>query len=254
MWVAVETGDVGVEFIAGLSPTCTSRASWTTKRTITVKHVKNLEHRIHHTPTNKCKSYIDVQMCADHSLQWFTFELNDTNNRPSTSSSSGCIATVNDGLWATLGETSESFHSLPLEFPQRLFTLLLFLRYLGDDPGEDAEGVELADNAEGVPPDSCWAFGVMLTGWISSLGSILWLSSTSTRSPRAWLPLIQGTYSLSFLEFADIMGFRTSLVGLGAETGTVRSFGLLVEKKKKKEVMHVYQNDKSCNDILVMFW
>lgn len=193
-------------------------------------------------------------MCADQSLQLFTFELNDTNNRPSTSSSSGCIATVNDGLWATLGEAVESFHSLPLEFPQRLFTLLLFLRYLGDDPGEDTEGVELADNAEGVPPDSCWAFGVMLTGWISSLGSTLGLSSTSTRSPRAWLPLIQGTYSLFLLEFVDIMGFRTSLVGLGAETGTVRSFGLLVEKKKKRLSMYIIMTKAAMIFWIFMCW
>lgn len=145
-----------------------------------------------------CSSSFSAVICS------FTFEVNDTNSRPSTSSSSGCIATVNDGLWTTVGEAAAGFHSFPREFAQRLLILFFLLRYSGDDPGVDIVGV--LDIPLGV---TC--LGVTLTAGVSSLGSTSGGFWTSTSSPRACLPLKQGTYGSSWAA-VDIMGFRTSLV------------------------------------------
>lgn len=141
-----------------------------------------------------------------------TFEVNDTNSRPSTSSSSGCIATVNDGLWCTVGEAAGAFHILPREFAQRLLIFFLFLRDLGDDPGVDFEEIGVVD----------------IAAWLSSLCSTSGRCWTSTSSPRACFPLIQGTKGSSLVEEVDIMGFRTSLVScsLEREAGTVGFFAL----------------------------
>lgn len=76
----------------------------------------------------KHKSLGDMEISRVQSIQCFTFEVNDTNSRPSTSSSSGCIATVNDGLSNTVGGAATAFHSLPREFAQRLFILFFLLR------------------------------------------------------------------------------------------------------------------------------
>lgn len=150
-----------------------------------------------------------------------TFEIKDTNNRPSTSSSSGCIATVNDGLWATVGEGAAAFQSLPREFPQRLLILFLFLWYLGDDPGVDAVELGVTDVAVGAALQPRCASGVLLTSLVSSLGFTHGRSWTSTSSPRACLPLMQGTYGSFLPAVVDMMGFRTSRVTCGGVTATV---------------------------------
>lgn len=105
-----------------------------------------------------------------------------------------------------MGEAVAAFHSLPREFAQRLLILFPLLRYLGDDPGVDAVGVGVMDIAVGVSLKRFCASGVTLTAWVSSLGS------TSTSSPRACLPLMQGTYGSFLLAVVDIIGFRTSRV------------------------------------------
>lgn len=173
--------------------------------------------------THQCEVSI---LCSD--LKYFTFEVNDTNSRPSTSSSSGCIATVNDGLWTTAGEESTAFQSLPREFAQRLFTLFFFL--WGDDPGVDLEDAGLTDFALGVVCtfEPCCASGVTLMLSFSSLGSISGRFWTSTSSPSACLPLIQGTYESSLPAGLDIMGFSTNLVSctFDTETGTMWFFVL----------------------------
>lgn len=146
-------------------------------------------------------------MCVNQSQQLFTLESNEAKTRPSTSSSSGCVPRVNEGRWDCSGEP----------FPQREFTLLLFLPHLGDDPAKDATGVELAtgvDAATGVPPATP-------TGRASFVSTPSFsLSSTRTSSPRAWLPLTQGTYSSFVLDLVDMMGLSTSLVWLGEVTGS----------------------------------
>lgn len=138
--------------------------------------------------------------------------MNDTNSRPSTSSSSGCIATVNDGLWTTVGEAEVAFHSLPREFTQRLLILFLLLRYPGDEPGVDIEDVGVKDVALGVTVVHFCMLGVTPTQWFSSLASTSGRFWTTTSSPRACLPLPHRTYGSFFLEGVNIMGFRTSLV------------------------------------------
>lgn len=118
-------------------------------------------------------------------LRYFTLEVNETNSRPSTSSSSGCKATASDGLRTTLGEAvvaaaALAFHSFPRELAQRLLIFFFFLRSHGD-----AFGVDVVEVGEVVD----MAFGV----WSSSVGSTGGRFSTSTSSPRACLPLMQGT-------------------------------------------------------------
>lgn len=150
-----------------------------------------------------------------------TFEIKDTNNRPSTSSSSGCIATVNDGLWTTVGEGVAAFQSLPREFAQRLLILFLFLWHLGDDPGVDAVEVGVTDVSVGADLQPRCASGVLLTSLVSSLCFTHGCSWTSTSSPRACLPRMQGTYGSFLPAVVDIMGFRTSRVTCGGVTAAV---------------------------------
>ncbi len=141
-------------------------------------------------PLETCR-HVQIILCSN--LQYITFEVNDTNSRPSTSSSSGCIPTVNDGLWTTVGEAAAAFHSLPREFAQRLFILFLLLRYPGDDSGVDAGEVGVMDIALGVTLRPCCTLGVTQMLWVSSLGSTSGRFWTSTSSPSACFPLIQGT-------------------------------------------------------------
>lgn len=142
----------------------------------------------------------------------FTFEVNDTNSRPSTSSSSGCIATVNDGLWNTVGEAAAAFHSLPLELVQRLLIFFLLLWFPGDDPwiGVEVAGV-LVIAVKGSSMGSSVGFSV------GSTSGRFW---TSTSSPRECLPLKQGIYGSSPVE-GDMMGFRTSRVTCSFEKAEV---------------------------------
>ena len=156
-----------------------------------------------------------------------TFEVNDTNSRPSTSSSSGCIATVNDGLWTTVGEAAAAFHSLPLELPQRLLIFLFLLRYWGDDLGVDAE-------EEGVLEVALGNFHTSKTGCFSGVTQLALVSFVSTRgrfwtstsSPSACLPLIQGTYCSPVLAGLDIIGFNTGLVSCALDKEAASLFVL----------------------------
>lgn len=150
----------------------------------------------------------NMSMCSEHHFQCFTFEVNDTNSRPSISSISGCIAPVSDGLRTTVEEAAAVLHSLPRKFDQRLFIFFLLLQNRGDDPGVDVEELAVTDLALGdihtFKP--CCTSGATLVAALSCLGA------TSTSSPRACLPLMQGTYGSSFLAGLDIMGFSTNRV------------------------------------------
>lgn len=189
-----------------------------------------------HATPHKCskqkKKQENLHLCVNQQL--FTFESNDAKTRPSTSSSSGCVPWVNNGRRASSGELVEPFHSPSFEFPQRLFTLFLFLQHLGDDPAKDASGVELAvgvDSATGVPPAT-------LMGWAPLISTQSFsFSSTRTSSPRAWLPLIHCTYSSFVLDLVDIMGFRTSLVWLSVVTGSTWSFWWLNKNRRKERLI-----------------
>lgn len=152
--------------------------------------------------------------------------MNDTNSRPSTSSSSGCIATVNDGLWTTVGEAAVAFQSFTREFAERLLIFLFFLRHPGDDVRVDVADVGVTDAFLGVAVLHFCTLGVTLTLWFPSLGSAHGLFWTSTSSPRACLPVPYRAYS-SLLEGVNMMGFRTTLVSFsfGRETG---AFGVTV--------------------------
>lgn len=163
----------------------------------------------------------------------FTLEVNDTNSRPSISSSSGCMATVSDGLWATLGEAAIVFQDLPYWIVQRLLTFFLFLsRYRVDVPGFHMEEPDILDLDLGTFLKPEFALGVTMT-MSSILGSpdgwFLW----STISPSACLPLIQGTYVALLPHGLDIIGFSTSLGSGASENGAEGSWLFELHKKKK---------------------